>query len=476
MGVKVMYPKGGNKAAPGTRDWWSGFDSDLWNMGIDPEERPLERYDQLVAEMEAIESNRLPIRSLKSIDFDLRPGRATSLILQRLPRWISMIVDKIDPNDKWMVFYQYDNAWRSRKLDEITGDMLKKQVYSDLNPRQSCQLPGINMVRMEPMNYDFMPVSIDTCQVIRIVNLGNYNTKIEQSGRIEDAKADVHIPKLEDDEMYKAALSTGNADLIKLAKDAWGKKYKVKRATRFRKGGSFWRWTCRMPINLERYMIFNTLDKRTIKLMEEDNCLIYACKQFGLPRDIIDHMKDVIKVKHFSLSKLKEVALDTGITFLVEERDGRKHIQGDNKGIVVPLLLYENHYMLNERVKISPYYIRHIDEINADRNASKWELGKKQIIDRYRLKGNKRYYSYDQPDYPLKLVLRTIFECDGFEPIKMGEYLTYASSLYRYKLDPIDDLDYNPKFCCRLKAPLWKPATQRDLDIPVPPNPRNLGI
>ena len=443
-----------------TADWWAGFDSDLWNMGIDPEARPLERYDQLVAEMSAIEENKLSLNNLKSIDFDLRPDKDTRAILRKMPEWINMIVDKIDPNDKWMVFYQYNNAWRSRKLDEITGEMLKNQVCNDINDyetfeRKEMPIPEYQVLRVEAANYDFMPVAINTCQIIRIVNLGNYNTKIEPSGKIEDAKENVQMPKLEDDETYKAAVASGNAMLIKLAKDAWMKKYNVKKVARLRKGGSFWKWICKMPINLERYMIFNTLDKRTTKLMEEDNCLIYACKQFGLSKDIIDHMKDVIKVKHFSLSKLKEIAQDTGITFLVEEKDGRKHKQGDGKGVIVPLLLYENHYMINERVKISPYYIKHIDEINADKNASKWELDKKQIIDRVRIKNGKKYYSFDQPDYPLKLVIKTIFECNGFESIKMGEYLTYASSLYRYKLDPIDDLEYNPKFCCRLKTQ-WK--------------------
>ena len=200
-------------------------------------------------------------------------------------------------------------------------------------------------------------------------------------------------------------------------------------------------------------MIFNELNNRTAKLMEEDNCLIYACKQYGLSQDIIDHMKDIIKVKHFSLAKLKQIAEDTWVTFQVEEKDGRKHTQGDGKGIIVPLLMYENHYMLNERVKISPYYIKHIDEINADRKASKWELEKKQIIDRKRIKNGKEYYTYDQADYPLKLVLKTIFECNGFEPMKMGDYMTYASSLYKYKLDPIEDLEYNPVSYTHLTLP-----------------------
>ena len=164
-------------------------------------------------------------------------------------------------------------------------------------------------------------------------------------------------------------------------------------------------------------------------------------------------MLDTIKAKHFSLSKLKDIADLTGVTFLVEEKDGRKHKQGDGQGVIIPLLLYEKHYMLNERIKVSPYYIKHFEEINTDKNASKWPLERRQLIDHVRTKNGKQYYATSLPDYPLKLVLRTIFECNGFEPIKMGDYLTYATTLYRYKLDPIDDLEYNPKFCCRLKGP-----------------------
>ena len=440
------------------KDWWQGFDSDLWNMGIDPEERKMATYDNTVAQMKYV-NEASTLRNIKSIDFDLsKPGHARNKIIENLPAWIDTIVHKINPDDKWIVFYQYENRWRSRKLDEVTCELLKDQAYRDINPGRKKM--EVNDVQYVAHDYDFMPVQISLCQSIRIVNIGNYNTKIEPSGKIESVEYPKSRGRLEDDETYKAAVASGNAMLIQMAKMAFKGKIQVTppkpvKTARLKmpKEGAFWKWLCTIPINLERYMIFNTLDDRTAKLMEEDNCLIYACKQFGLKQDIIDHMKDIIQVKHFSLSKLKQISEDTGVTFLVEEKDGRKHQQGDGKGIVVPLLMYEHHYMLNERVKISPYYIKHIHEINADKKVSKWPKDKKEIIDRIRIKHGKKYYTYDQPDYPLKLILKTIFECNGFEPMKMGDYMTYASSLYKYKLDPIEDLDFNPKFCCRLKAP-----------------------
>ena len=447
-----------------TKDWWAGFDSDLWNMGIDPSADRMATYDETVKQMKIIEEAPT-LKNIKSIDFDLTgKGRAKNKILQQLPEWIDMIVNKINPDDKWMVFYEYENRWRSRKLDEVTCEMLRDQTYKDIRntipSHENLPIAHVNLVRVEEENYDFMPVSINMCQVIRIVNIGNYNTRVESTGRVQSTP-EPKKGRLEDDKTYQDALKTGNEFLINYAIQMFKGKVTPHlppkpRKAHMTKEGAFWKWLCKIPVNLERYMIFNELNNRTAKLMEEDNCLIYACKQFGLDQDIIDHMKDIIKVKHFSLAKLKQIAEDTGVTFLVEEKDGRKHTQGDGKGIIVPLLMYENHYMLNERVKISPYYIKHIDEINADRKVSKWEQEKKQIIDRKRIKNGKEYYTYDQPDYPLKLVLKTIFECQGFEPMKMGDYMTYASSLYKYKLDPIEELEYNPKFCCRLKSPNGK--------------------
>ena len=446
---------------------WKGFDSDLWNMGIKPEEIPIQKYNDTVNLMDMVEKS-TTLKNIKSIDFDLKGnGRSKRKILAELPNWIETIVNKIDPDDKWMAFYQYHNSWRSRKLDEVTSELLVDQCRKDLGGiKKGKIITNLNTVMMQAEDYDFMPVAFSEIQAFRIVNVGNYNTKVHSSGIVEDARAEVADGYREDVDWdkyqaYRDAKAIGNKTILDMVKkgiladlrDKGQSPKKKMRAARTIKGGSFWKWLLKLPINLERYMIFNELDKRTAKLMEEDNCLIYACKQFGLAQDIIDHMKDIIKVKHFSLSKLKEIAKETGVTFLVEEKDGRKHTQGDGKGIIVPLLLYQNHYMINERVKISPYYVRHIYEINADSKASKWIPEKRQIIDRTRVINGRTYYAFDQQDYPLKLVLKTIFEVGGFEPLKMGDYMTYATSLYKYKLDPIEDLEYNPKFCCRLKAP-----------------------
>ena len=46
------------------------------------------------------------------------------------------------------------------------------------------------------------------------------------------------------------------------AQDMRKKGFQIGKRTYKRKQGSFWKWTCNLPINLERYMIFNKLDDR----------------------------------------------------------------------------------------------------------------------------------------------------------------------------------------------------------------------
>ena len=160
--------------------------------------------------------------------------------------------------------------------------MLSEQVHKDLgvDPQKSKGFGprvNLNLVRVVEMNYDFMPCDIKTCQSIKIVNLQNPSVRINRNGSLRDVPNTVP-DRLEDFQPYQAAMTTHNKALIKLAakvwKDAW-KQTHPDPPQRKKKEGAFWRWICKLPINLERYMIFNKLDERTAHLMEDDNCLIY---------------------------------------------------------------------------------------------------------------------------------------------------------------------------------------------------------
>ena len=58
-------------------------------------------------------------------------------------------------------------------------------------------------------------------------------------------------------------------------------------------------------------------------------------------------------------------------------------------------------------------------------------------------------------DFSLRKVLLALFEVNAFTPIRVGDYMTFNSLICFEKIDPIKNLEYNSKFCCRLKED-WK--------------------
>ena len=68
--------------------------------------------------------------------------------------------------------------------------------------------------------------------------------------------------------------------------------------------------------------------------------------------------------------------------------------------------------MVNKRVKVTPYYIKHRDEINRDRNTKFWKLQDRMLI----FRKHKGYYEKGK-DFSLRKVLLALFEVNAFKPI-----------------------------------------------------------
>ena len=106
--------------------------------------------------------------------------------------------------------------------------------------------------------------------------------------------------------------------------------------------------------------------------MTRDNCLIYACQKGGVDESIIDHMREIIKVRSFPQSKLQTISEECGIKFEVSIIDLNNN--SNNSKItytpsnvsdpqLIKLLLCEGHYMLNDPVECTTYYIEHYEDI-----------------------------------------------------------------------------------------------------------------
>jgi hypothetical protein len=185
--------------------------------------------------------------------------------------------------------------------------------------------------------------------------------------------------------------------------------------------------------------------------------VVYACRQAGVDDDVIQNMKRLIKTRQLPQTKLKVLAEELGIQFEVSLWDGDKKIYKP-KGEVrytVKLYLIENHYLLNEKIPVSPYFRKHYEEIMNCKKLEKWTLAEKQLIIEYKKsEGLYKKYSNNPKKSSLKIkkVIGALQECGYLKPIHHGDYLTYASTLYQEKLEDLEKLDYDPSLCCRLKV------------------------
>jgi hypothetical protein len=109
---------------------------------------------------------------------------------------------------------------------------------------------------------------------------------------------------------------------------------------------------------------------------------VYACKQFGVNDEIIKHMKRIIKTRQLPQTKLKILAEECKIEFKIT-LENCKTVTYKPVGEVlysIPLYLIDNHYLLREGVNVSPYFIKHYDEIINNEKLKNWSLEEKHFI------------------------------------------------------------------------------------------------
>ena len=229
-----------------------------------------------------------------------------------------------------------------------------------------------------------------------------------------------------------------------------------------KRNGRFWKWTLDLPtdvLNLERYQIFNTLDKETVKSMAKEHCLVYALQQFGIASNITEDIKTHLNHCHFPMSKLAEIANISNITFKVRYYksidDSPKYMVFNSikKSIAtVNLILYEHHYMLDEDIKVNINYIKLRKQMQENPlNTRNWELKDALRVERFRGDRYTKLPSKSTPTCSLPQLLKTLFAYGYFKPITCNDYLIYYSSLYKESLEESPIIAINEKDTRRLK-------------------------
>ncbi len=346
----------------------------------------------------------------RSFDIEF-PNRPDDTFLNRLGSLMDTFLNTITYNTRWLVLYRFQGKWRIRKLDDTTSAYFRTQMSKE------GMVDMIHDYITYTEDYDFFPVSIKSLQQLRVVNLDRYDINDD-----EDVDADEVLRK------------TTN---------------KPKTRKR-RREGMFWGWTLTIPdIDLSRYMIFNRLDMNAAKMIESDNCLIYACKMSGVDEDTLTHMRNVIQTRSFTIEKLKDISRECDIHFIVRDEGKRKHsIMKGNGRHTVRLVLMHNHYMIDERVPVSPYYIQHMNDIRKMKQVRYWKKCDKMLISGINGKG----IAYKTKDtYSIIAVIKTLFATQSFKPIRLGDYCTFMSCIREEKILPMERLEYSDRFCCRLK-------------------------
>lgn len=333
--------------------------------------------------------------------------------------------------DKWVVYYDYGSGWKGKPLSSISGKALENQIENELE--------DVNYdYQFDEHDYDFFPYGFRKLKHLTIINY----SKIEDYKILNQlitsgaSKAIIHkFINRNPSQFDQSSLKD------KLKDNSKRKSHRKKRE------GRFWKWYLLFKeIDLSRFMIFHKLGKEEVHLIERDNCFIYACAMSGLNPRILDDLRYSIQKRSIAMADITRAANECDLKIKIKLIDGKNKIIG-NGSHELSLLLMENHYMINERVNVSPYYIKHRDEINNDNTLKYWKLKDRMLI--YR-KHNGRYEK--GKDYSLRKVLLALFEVGAFKPISAGEYMTFNSLICFEKIDPIKNLEYDAKYCTRLKC------------------------
>ena len=387
--------------------------------------------------------SRIKSSRIGSIDFDLRElsKEAIEYFFSQLPAIIEALLTRINLDDHWTVFYEYGDCsaasfWKQRTIDSITQQYLRDQIKYEISENQTWE----DFSEERNSGDSFFPISIRELTQLRFVN----EDEVGLRGRQNNLTLSARDFSNKDTYAIYAELvkSKASPDIIR--------KF-IKKHTRNKRTGKFWRWLNLIPeVNLERYMIFHSLNSRTVQIIERDNCFIYACRMAGLDEHIIDNMRAAIHKRSFGLIDVQRVSTALNLSF--EIKTNGKLVRISPGGIdelfsnPIKLLLLENHYMIRERVPVSPYFIKHRSEILSDPRYKHLPMSQKLLIysaDRHR----------DKPNHSLAKVLKSMFEVNAFKPINNGDYMVFNSMVCYEAVDPIKSLEYNTALCTKLKKP-----------------------
>jgi hypothetical protein len=130
--------------------------------------------------------------------------------------------------------------------------------------------------------------------------------------------------------------------------------------------GAFFKYYHNLEIDLCKYGIYKN-DADLIKF-KNNNCLYYALEHGGLNKELLTHLKTILKNRNIPLTALPELCKDLNICIELsrprtDNKKTRKELYGNPNNQKFKIGLIDNHYFIIDEVKISKFSLENYDEI-----------------------------------------------------------------------------------------------------------------
>ena len=172
-------------------------------------------------------------------------------------------------------------------------------------------------------------------------------------------------------------------------------------------------------LDLEDYGVFNDSKKALSIMKEYKNSFIYACAKSGISENIINEMK---AQNIYSFKDIRRMSKIYNMSFKIRvykdlTRKYTKEIGNQNENTII-LVLLNNHYMVNKKLWISPYYIRNREEIKS--RIHKMKPSEMLRINRREFYHDGRFKRYKKSKKPFKImnVIKELFKVNALAPIE----------------------------------------------------------
>ena len=404
----------------------------------------------------------------RQFHFNFQDPHQRETIYEYLYPVVEEFMNKLPVSARWLVQYKFGDRWFSVPITKDTLPAMLDQIKDNVLDVSVQVAESSNELDTSEINSDNPFIcnvrQISEIHFIDITAYAELMTKWKRD-KLRQKKPQKKSKKVEEpspaptfdfssmsNEQLAAFMAQAQAAMAN--RESNPKTYKTRE-------GAFFKYLCTLPINLERFQIFNKIDKRVCDILDEDNCVVWALKQAGVDPDTVDYVKELIGSRYFPKSKFQLIADETDIAFHIKyyrPTSNRTDVEtyspngGRSTRRVVSLNLFDDHYLLDDTVPISAYAIEHLAEIQAHPKCANWTFEQMLTTTRY-LKSKDRFEKSPKIQTPIMTILRALLEHGHFREIHYGDFAPFHTCQYKQKVAPLERLEYNPKWCTRLKKP-----------------------